>query len=233
MDWLTSMTNDFYNAFIAHQYYNLYLKGLRITLTLSLGAVVIGVVIGTLAALVKVIAKHNRFLKPLEVFFDLYITIIRGTPVMLQLLILYNFIFVSRDSNPIVAGIIGFGINSGAYVAEIMRAGILAVDKGQMEAGRSLGFSAGETMRFIVLPQALKNVLPALGNEFVSLIKETSVGSVITITDLTQAANLIGSRDFNVLPPLFIAAGFYLLLVICIQQLIKMMERRMAKGDRH
>ncbi|MDD7266575.1 MAG: amino acid ABC transporter permease [Lachnospiraceae bacterium] len=233
MDWLASVADGFHNAFIAKQYYHLYLKGLQITLLLSLGAVIIGVVIGTVAALVKVIAKQNKYLKPLEFVFDLYITIIRGTPVMLQLLILYNFIFVSRDSNPLVAGIIGFGINSGAYVAEIMRAGIAAVDKGQMEAGRSLGFSAGQTMRFIILPQALKNVLPALGNEFVSLIKETSVGSVITITDLTQVANMIGSRDFNVLPPLFIAAGFYLLLVICIQQLIKIMERRMAKSDRH
>jgi ABC-type amino acid transport system permease subunit len=152
---------------------------------------------------------------------------------MVQLLIIYNLIFTSRDSNEILIGAVCFGINSGAYVSEIIRAGIDSIDKGQMEAGRSLGMSYVQTMVMIILPQAVRNILPALGNEFIILIKETSVASVIAITDLTQAAQYIGSRTWDILPPLIIVALFYLVIVMGLSKLLSIFERRLAKGDRN
>ena len=152
---------------------------------------------------------------------------------MVQLLIIYNLVFTSRDTNEIIVGGICFGINSGAYVAEIIRAGIESIDKGQMEAGRSLGFNYIQTMRFIIIPQAIKNILPALGNELIVLIKETSVAGVIAATDLTKAAQYVGSVTWDVLPPLFIAAACYLAMTLGITKLLEVFERRMAQGDRH
>lgn len=152
---------------------------------------------------------------------------------MVQLLIISNWIFTSRDSSEIMIGAIAFGINSGAYVAEIIRAGIESIDKGQMEAGRSLGFNYIQTMRFIIVPQAIKNILPALGNELIVLIKETSVVGAIAATNLTKAAQYIGSRTFDVLTPLFIAAACYLAMTLGITKVIEFFERRMDQGDRH
>lgn len=152
---------------------------------------------------------------------------------MVQLLIIYNLIFASRNSNEIIVGAVCFGINSGAYVSEIIRAGIESIDRGQMEAGRSLGLNYIQTMRLIIMPQAVKNILPALGNEFIVLIKETSVVSVIAVTDLLKAAQYVGSRTWDILPPLMIAAICYLIMVMGFTKLLAMFERRLARGDRH
>lgn len=233
MNWLTKLVEPFYNALIPEQRYFAYLEGLIATVEISFFAILIGVLIGVVVAIAKVTAKRQKGLKVLSSICDIYITIIRGTPLMVQLLIIYNLIFTSRNTNEILVGAICFGINSGAYVAEIVRAGIESIDKGQTEAGRSLGFTGMETMRYIVLPQAIKNILPALGNEFIVLIKETSVAGVIAVTDLTKAAQYIGSRTWDILSPLIIAAGFYLAMTIGLSKLLGIFERRMSHNDSH
>lgn len=232
---LQGLYESFYNAIVPEQRYMAYVNGLKITLIISLFAVLLGVAIGVVVAVIKVCKDHtkSRIVHILAKICDLYITVIRGTPLMVQLLIIYNLIFTSRDTSPILVGTVCFGINSGAYVAEIVRAGINAVDVGQMEAGRSLGFTWLKTMWYIVLPQAIKNILPALGNEFIVLIKETSVASVIAVNDLTKNAQYIGSRTWDLIPPLIIAAVIYLIIVIGLSKLLKLFERRLAKGDRH
>jgi len=230
-EWFVSVSNDYYNAFIPEKRYLYYLEGLKITLEISVVAILIGVIIGILVAVIKVSVSNHKGLRWLETLCNCYINIIRGTPVMLQLLIIYNLIFTSRDSNPILAAAICFGINSGAYVAEIVRAGIESVDKGQNEAGRSLGFNANQTMFYIIMPQAIKNILPALGNEFIVLIKETSVASIIAISDLMNVAKFIGSRTWVIMPPLIIAAVFYLVIVLGLTKLLSLFERRLSQGD--
>lgn len=231
-NWAKDLYMSFYNALIPHRRYMSYLNGLKITLLISFFAIIIGIIIGVLVAVLKVAAVNYK-MRWLTNVCNTYVNVIRGTPVMVQLLIIYNLIFTSRSTNEIVVGAVCFGINSGAYVAEIIRAGIEAVDKGQMEAGRSLGLSYVQTMKKIILPQAIKNILPALGNEFIALIKETPVASVIAITDLTKAAEYIGSRTWDILPPLIIAALCYLAMVMGLSKLLSVFERRMAKGDRH
>lgn len=230
--WAGDIYQSFYNALIPHQRYLSYLNGLKITLLISFFAIIIGILIGILVAVLKVAAVNYK-MRWLSTLCNVYVNVIRGTPLMVQLLIIYNLIFTSRDSNEIVIGAVCFGINSGAYVAEIIRAGIESIDKGQMEAGRSLGLSYVQTMVKIILPQAVRNILPALGNEFITLIKETSVASVIAITDLTKAAQYIGSRTWDILPPLIIAALFYLVIVMGLSKLLTIFERRLAKGDRN
>ncbi len=229
-NWFSQVGSSFYDALIADQNYYAYLNGLWATLQISFFAIIIGICLGILIAVGKVSAGMNPKLKWLGILCNLYTTIIRGTPVIVQLLIIYNWIFTARDSNPILAGAVCFGINSGAYVAEIVRAGIESLDKGQTEAGRSLGFNNIQTMRYIILPQAIRNILPALGNEFISLIKETSVAGYITVTDLTKTAQLIGSRTYVVLPPLIIAALIYLIIVVGLTKLLGIAERRMGQS---
>lgn len=229
-NWFSQVGSSFYDALIAEQNYFAYLNGLWATLQISFFAIIIGICLGILIAVGKVSAGINPKLKWLGTLCKLYTTIIRGTPVIVQLLIIYNWIFTARDSNPILAGAVCFGINSGAYVAEIVRAGIESLDKGQTEAGRSLGFNHVQTMRYIILPQAIRNILPALGNEFISLIKETSVAGYITVTDLTKTAQLIGSRTYDVLPPLIIAAIIYLIIVVGLTKLLGIAERRMGQS---
>jgi His/Glu/Gln/Arg/opine family amino acid ABC transporter permease subunit len=223
---------SFYNALVPDQRYLAYLNGLKITLLISFFAILLGIAIGVLVAVVKVTAMNSR-MRWLVAVCNIYINIIRGTPLMVQLLIIYNLIFTSRNTNELVVGAVCFGINSGAYVAEIIRAGIESIDRGQMEAGRSLGLNYLQTMKMIILPQAIRNILPALGNEFIVLIKETSVAGVIAVTDLTKAAQYIGSRTWDILPPLVIAAGCYLVLVMGLSKLLSIFERRLSKGDRH
>lgn len=222
----------FYNALFVDQRYLAYLGGIKVTILISLLAIAIGIVIGILVAVVKVSATNSK-MKWLAWICNIYITIIRGTPLMVQLLIIYNLVFTSRNTNEIIVGAVCFGINSGAYVAEIIRAGIESIDKGQMEAGRSLGLNYIQTMYMIILPQAIRNILPALGNEFIVLIKETSVAGVIAVTDLTKAAQYIGSRTWDILPPLIIAAACYLVMVMGLSKLLSMFERRLARGDRN
>ena len=212
-DWAKGIYMSFYNAIVPDQRYLSYLQGLKITLLISFFAIILGILIGVLVAVFKVTATNYK-MKWLSSICNVYINVIRGTPLMVQLLIIYNLIFTSRNSNEIIIGSVCFGINSGAYVAEIIRAGIESIDNGQMEAGRSLGMSYIQTMRKIILPQAVRNILPALGNEFIVLIKETSVASVIAVTDLTKAAQYIGSRTWDILPPLIIAALCYLVIVM-------------------
>lgn len=225
--------NEFYKALIQDQRYLYYLDGLKVTLLVALLAVFIGLVIGTLIAVIKFFTTDKKGFKFINTLCNLYITVIRGTPVVVQLLIYANLIFVSRNTNPIVIGGVCFGINSGAYIAEIIRAGIESIDKGQMEAGRSLGFNNLQTMKLIILPQAIKNILPALGNEFIALIKETSVAGYIALTDLLKAAQYVSSRTWQPLPPLLIAAAIYLVLVLGLTKLLSIFERRLSKGDKH
>jgi len=230
--WFTEIYNSFYRAIVPDRRYLAYLNGIKVTLLISFFAILLGIAIGVIVAVVKVTAKESR-MKWLKAICDLYITVIRGTPLMVQLLIIYNLIFTSRNTSEIAVGAICFGINSGAYVAEIIRAGIDSIDRGQMEAGRSLGLNYMQTMRLIIMPQAIKNILPALGNEFITLIKETSVASVIAVTEVTKAAQYIGSRTYDVLPPLIIAAACYLIMVVGLSKLLGNIERRMARSDRN
>ena len=228
----SSIGERLYAALIESDRYMAYLRGFGQTLEVSLFAVCIGVIVGTLIAIIKVTAHQNRGLRFLEWISNIYITIIRGTPVYVQLLILWFMVFTSRNSSPILAASLGFGINSSAYVAEIVRAGIMAVDKGQTEAGRSLGLNGTMTMRYIILPQAIKNILPALGNEFIVLIKETSIMGFMSVTDVTKVAQNIGNITYDYLLPLFIAALMYLVVVVGLTKLLAIFERRLAQSDK-
>lgn len=220
----------FEKTFIREDRYKMFLEGIGNTLMVALFATMIGILIGALIAIVKTIHKQSNKLKILNAIAEIYTTIIRGTPVVVQLLIMYNIVFVWSD-NAVLIGIIGFGINSGAYVAEIIRAGINAVDIGQTEAGRSLGLSQGQTMRSIVLPQAIKNVLPAIGNEFISLLKETSVIGFLGVIDLTKAAERVISRTADVYFPYITIALVYLAFVYILNYFVKKLEKRLAKSD--
>ena len=221
----------FEKTFIREDRYKMFLSGLGNTLIIALCATLIGVIIGALVAIIKVYHKQTGKLRLLSSICEIYTTIIRGTPIVVQLLITYNIIFV-WSTHAVAIGIMGFGINSGAYVAEIMRGGINAVDIGQTEAGRSLGLSSTTTMKSIVLPQAIKNVLPAIGNEFIALLKETSVIGFLGVIDLTKAAERVISRTANVYFPYLSIAAIYLILVYGLNYLFKRLERRLAKSDR-
>lgn len=227
------MGDAFYRALIQDDRYLAYLDGLKSTIEISLLAILLGIAIGLVVAVCKVAGARHKALRILRWICDLYTTVIRGTPVMVQLLIIYNAIFTSRGASEILIAALCFGINSGAYVAEIFRAGIESIDIGQTEAGRSLGLNYLQTMRYIIVPQAVKNILPALGNEFITLIKETSIAGVIAVVDITKAAQYVGSVTYDVLPPLYIAAGVYLVMVIGLTKLLGVMERRLAQSDRH
>ena len=221
-----------YDNLIAKGAPGVYASGLLNTIILALGATLIGVILGALVAIVKVYAVDNRRLRPIEWLCNVYLTVIRGTPMMVQLMIMYYAIFSFAPLNwAIPIAILSFGINSGAYVAEIIRAGILSIDRGQMEAGRSLGMTKNQTMRFVILPQAIKNILPALFNEFIVLIKETAIVNIVAVGDLTKAALNIRSRTFNAWVPLFFIALVYLLLVTGLSALQKRLERRLAVND--
>lgn len=213
----------------------LVLTGLLNTLLIAVIGLVIGIVIGTLIAIVKVAPKYKKVMKVLDKICDAYVSIFRGTPIVVQLLVAYYVLLPMLSISGVSAlavGIVVFGLNSGAYVSEIMRGGINSVDSGQLEAGRALGLSYNQTMIRIVIPQALKNILPTLGNEFISLIKETSVVSFITIVDLYTAFNTIGTNTYSVVVPYLFMAVIYVLLVVIISLLIKLIERRLAKNDR-
>ena len=221
----------FTRTFIEEDRYELFLKGIGNTLIIAFFATLAGVVIGSLVAIVKTFHKQTGKLIVLNAICEFYTTLIRGTPVVVQLLISYNIIFV-WSTHAVLIGIASFGINSGAYVSEIIRAGINAVDIGQTEAGRSLGLSGGTTMRYIILPQAIKNVLPAIGNEFISLLKETSVIGYLGVVDLTKAAERVISRTADVYFPYLSIAAIYLAIVLVLNYFVKKLEKRLAKSDR-
>ncbi len=222
--------NKLYETFIETGYYTMLLEGLRNTFIITLGALVIGVVIGTLISVTKYFCEDIKALKPIEFICDLYVNVIRGVPVVVLLLIFYYVILVRADG--LVVGIITFGINSGAYMAELIRSGINAVDKGQMEAGRSLGMSKLQTMVKIILPQAIRYILPAIGNELIALLKETSVAGYVAVVDLTRAGNLIRNNTFDAINPLMVVALVYLVIVIGLTQLLGFIERRLASNDK-
>lgn len=221
-----------YSTLVVNGRWTLFVNGLLVTLMIAGIAVALGVVIGSLVAIAKVSIRGKKGMRWLEVICDLYITVIRGTPVVVQLLIMYFVIFAAAPSEvaPYVAAL-AFGINSGAYVAEIVRAGIQSVDRGQTEAGRSLGLTGGMTMREIVFPQAIKNILPALGNEFIVLFKETAIVGMVAVADLTRAADMVRSRTFLPLVPLLFIALIYLVIVLIISWALKKMERRLAQSE--
>lgn len=226
-----SIVQGFVKTFIREDRYKLFLEGIGNTLLIAFFATLMGVVIGTIVAIIKVYHKQSGKLKLLNSICEIYTTVIRGTPIVVQLLITYNIIFV-WSTQAVLIGILGFGINSGAYVAEIIRGGINAVDIGQTEAGRSLGLSQAQTMKSIVLPQAIKNVLPAIGNEFISLLKETSIIGYLGVIDLTKAAERVISRTMDVYFPYISIALVYLAIVCILNYFVKLLERRLAKSDR-
>ena len=227
---MEKILTDLYKATLYKNRWMVYVEGLGNTLMIAMLACIIGVLIGLVVAIVKYYATGKKGFgwKVANAVCNVYTTVIRGTPVIVQLLILYTLLFNSG----LVACIVGFGINSGAYVSEIIRSGILSIDPGQTEAGRSLGLSQTATMRLIVLPQAIKNILPALFNEFIALLKETSVAGYIAVRDLTKASDSIRGLTFNS-TPLFIAALIYLLLVMAMTAVQKRVERRLARSDRN
>ena len=205
--------------------------GLKITLLVTVFAVLIGVVLGFLIAIVRTTHDKTGKLKILNAICKVYLTVIRGTPVVVQLMIIYFIIFGSVDISKVVVAIVAFGINSGAYVAEIFRSGIMSIDNGQFEAGRSLGFNYAQTMMYIVMPQAFKNVLPTLCNEFISLLKETSVSGYIALQDLTKGGDIIRSRTYDAFMPLIAVALIYLAMVMIFTKLVSLLERRLRNSD--
>ncbi len=217
-------------AFVTRDRWKLYLNGLGVTLEIAFFAAILGMIIGTLLAFMKLSVRRNGKKSILAVIANVYIDIIRGTPSVLQLMIMW-FIIMANSKNGVIVAILSFGINSGAYVAEIVRAGILAVDNGQMEAGRSLGLSKAKTMIYIIIPQAVKNVLPPIGNEFIVLLKETAIVGYVSLTDLTRAANQIASRTYEAFMPLIGAAVIYFIVIKILTILLAKFERRLRKSD--
>lgn len=206
--------------------------GLFVTLKITYFAVILGFVLGFSVAIVRNVYENTKKLKILNFICNVYLTVIRGTPVVVQLLIIYFVIFSSIRIDKSIAAILAFGINSGAYQAEIFRSGINSIPKGQMEAGRSLGFSYAQTMVNIIMPQAIKNVLPTLGNEFIVLMKETSVAGYIALEDLTKAGDVIRSRTYSAMMPFLAVALLYLIMVMFFTYLLKLFERRLAISGR-
>ena len=214
--------------------YNVVVEGLKNTLIIAAMGLVIGIVLGTLIATARVVPKTNVFVKVLEKIASFYVSLFRGTPMVVQLLVFYYVLMplLGLHMNSVGVALVVFGLNSGAYISEIMRAGILSVDPGQMEGGRSVGLSYGTTMMKIVIPQAIKNILPTLGNEFISLIKETSVVSFVGATDLYLAFQRIGSNTYDFMVPYLVMAVIYIVLVVIISFLVKLMERSLRKSDK-
>ncbi len=195
-------------------------------------ATLLGIVIGFVIAIIRSTHDRTGKFKVLNFIAQIYLTVIRGTPVVVQLMIIYYIIFASVDINKVIVAVLAFGINSGAYVAEICRAGIMSIDIGQLEAGRSIGFSYAQTMWYIILPQAFKNILPALGNEFIVLLKETSVSGYIALQDLTKGGDIIRSRTYDAFFPLIAVALIYLVMVMIFTKLVSMLERRLKQSER-
>lgn len=230
LEWLLDVKDKAVAAFITQDRWKLYLEGFGVTLQVAFFAAIIGIIIGTVVALMK-LSRTRRGKKTIFArFADIYIDIIRGTPSVLQLLIMW-FVIMATTNNGILVASLSFGINSGAYVAEIIRAGILAVDKGQMEAGRALGLTNAQTMVYIIIPQAIKNVLPPLGNEFIVLLKETAIVGYVSLSDLTRVANQISSRTYEAFMPLIGSAVIYFVTIKIITILLEKLERRLRKSD--
>lgn len=240
LTWFEDLKADFILNFVQANRWKYLLEGLGTTLTITLLAGLLGIAIGVVIAMVRSTydktAEGARKTLGRRVFgfFNgicrLYLTVFRGTPVVVQLMIIYFVIFASSDNGTMVAAL-AFGLNSGAYVAEIVRGGIMSIDNGQFEAGRSLGFNYVQTMRFIVIPQVIKNVLPSLANEFIALLKETSVAGYVAVQDLTKGGDIIRSRTYSPFMPLVAVALIYLVLVMFFTWLVGKLERRLRNSD--
>lgn len=232
-----SLAQRFVTAFLEGGRWKLYLQGLGTTLELTVVALIFGVLLGLVVAVVRSahdqqrIGRKNLVLGILNVLCQIYTTVIRGTPMLVQLFI-WTFVIFPTQRNKILVAFIGLGVNSGAYVAEIIRGGIMSIDEGQMEAGRSLGFGYVATMRYIILPQAFKAVLPTLANEFIVLLKETAVAGYVGLTDVTYAGNIIGGNCYDYLFPLLMSALIYLILVMFFTFLVGKLERRLRSSER-
>ncbi len=220
---------NIYNSFIYQDRYKYYLTGLGNTIIMAFFACLIGVILGLILSLVIDYNEKTGKLYLLSAFARMYIGIIRGTPALLQLMILYYIIFKSVNINIVVVGIISFGLNSGAYVSQIIKSGLISIPKGQEEASTMLGFNYFQTMKYVVMPQALRNVLPALGNEFITLLKETSVAGYIGILELTKASDIVASSTYDYFFPLLIVAIIYLILTLGLTKLLNFFERRLSK----
>lgn len=239
-EFLVKLQDDIYLNFIKENRWKYLVEGLGVTLRVTFFAVLIGIALGFLVAIIRsthdkvgTVSTFTKFvLEVLNFVCNLYLTIIRGTPVVVQLLIIYFVIFGSVRIDKVLVAILAFGINSGAYVAEIVRGGIMSIDQGQFEAGRSLGFNYTQTMWYIIIPQTFKNVLPALGNEFIVLLKETSVAGYIALADLTKGGDIIRSQTFSAYLPLLAVAAIYLFMVIILSNLQKLLERRMRTSEK-
>lgn len=240
-EWILKLVKDFNTAFIADNRWKYLVEGVQNTLILTFFALILGVVLGIVIAAIrttydKQYPQMNRgvgkfLLCILNAISKIYLTVIRGTPAMVQILIIF-FIIMASSNNKMLCGIIAFGINSGAYVAEIIRGGIMSIDEGQTEAGRSLGFNYVQTMWHIVLPQTFKNILPALANEFIVLLKETAIAGYVGVTDLTRGANIIRGITYQSFWPLFAIAIIYLVMVMFFTWLVGILERRLRKSER-
>ena len=218
---------NIYNSFIYQDRYKYYLTGLGNTIIMAFFACLIGVILGLILSLVIDYNEKTGKLYLLSAFARMYIGIIRGTPALLQLMILYYIIFKSVNINIVVVGIISFGLNSGAYVSQIIKSGLISIPKGQEEASTMLGFNYFQTMKYVIMPQALRNVLPALGNEFITLVKETSVGAYIGIVELTKASDIIASRTYDYFFPLILIALIYLIITYTLSRIVSLMEKRL------
>lgn len=228
---LNGIYDDFYKTVIFDERYKLILEGLKNTILIAIGAVIIGILLGSIISIVKYTNKERGKFKLLSKIFDIYVNIIRGTPSVLQLMIMYYVIFKTSSIDSVIIGIIAFGINSSAYVAEILRSGFDSIDDGQVEAGLSLGLNFRQVLRYIIIPQAVKVSLPSMGNEFVTLIKETAIAGYIGIEDLTKASDIIASRTYDYFFPLVLVALIYLVLTSVISKLLKKMERKLNVND--
>ena len=237
IDWLDSIGPRLQRAFLEGDRWKLYLQGLGTTLELTVIALIFGVLLGLVVAVIRSahdqqrIGRQNPVLGVLNVLCQIYTTVIRGTPMLVQLFI-WTFVIFPAQRNKILVAFIGLGVNSGAYVAEIIRGGLMSVDAGQSEAGRSLGLGYFDTMRFIVIPQAFKNILPSLGNEFITLFKDTSLAQAIGGAEMLYYASTIGGRTFDYMPPLLGIAAMYLAIVIVFTWLQGRLERRLRESDR-
>ena len=225
MNWFEKL----HQTFIEGERYKGLIDGLKNTLIITLGALIIGVIIGSLIAITKYFCDGNKKLRFFSWICDVYTTVIRGIPITVLLLMFFYIVLVAADG--ITVAVIAFGINSGAYMAELIRSGINAVDKGQMEAARSLGMSKGQAMAKIIFPQAIKNILPAIGNECIALLKETSVAGYVAIVDITRAATNIRNKTFDAVNPIILLALIYLLMVVIMTKLLAILERRLRKSD--
>ena len=227
---MSSLRDVFYKTFIYDNRYLFFLEGLKFTLIIAFFSVILGLFLGIVTSVIRDYYKETKKFKFLSKLCDIYVYVIRGTPTILQLMILYYVVFKSSTLSPIVVGIIAFGINSGAYVSEIFRAGFEGIDKGQREASKTLGLNYIKTMRYVIFPQALTKIFPALGNEVITLVKETSIAGYIGIVELIKAADIISSRTYDYFFPLVVSAVVYLFLTFILSKVMKYGERKLNHG---